>query len=252
MQRLNHGIIVQARVGSKRLPGKVIKDFYEGNSILDIILNKLKKVEVPVVLATSKNPENEPLKSVADRNEVLFFRGSEEDVLQRFIDAGEKFGFGSIARICADNPFLSIDLLLNLFEIQKNDPGNDYYSFTYQSTPVIKTHFGLFAELTTLDTLKKVKEYTNEKFYHEHVTNYIYENPQMFALHLHELNKEVFFSDQIRLTIDTAGDFELAQELYQKIIEKFGKSDHKQVLRYLHTHKEYLNRMKNQIKKNQK
>ena len=85
--------IVQARVGSTRLPNKIILPFFKGKSILELLISKLKNVEgAKVILATSTNKENDLLEQIARQNGVFCFRGSENDVIQRFIDAADEYG----------------------------------------------------------------------------------------------------------------------------------------------------------------
>ena len=82
--------IFQARSGSTRMPNKILLPFYDGKSILDLLIEKLKRVkDTQVIIATSVNPNCDPIEEVAKKHEVLCFRGSENDVLQRFIDAAE-------------------------------------------------------------------------------------------------------------------------------------------------------------------
>ena len=100
------GIILQARTDSTRMPEKVILPFFQEKSILDLLLEKTKKLVAPVVLATTLNPSDDRICRLAEKHEVPVFRGSENDVLDRFIQAARKFGFSKIIRVCADNPFL--------------------------------------------------------------------------------------------------------------------------------------------------
>ena len=101
------GIIIQARMGSTRLPGKILKPFHENHSILDIILDKFHEIKgAKVIVATSTNEENDALEEYLISRGENVFRGSENDVLERFIDAAEKYDVDSIIRICSDNPFL--------------------------------------------------------------------------------------------------------------------------------------------------
>ena len=98
----------------------------------------------------------------------------------------------------------------------------DYLSYElYDHTPVIKSHLGLFAEVTTLKALKKVAQLTNEKKYREHVTNYIYAHPEFFKIKLLPLDQTLIFRNKIRLTIDTLDDFQLCQEIYDEISPNF-------------------------------
>ena len=102
--------IIQARLSSTRLPNKVILPFWNGKTIIDLLIEKLKTFnDCNIILATSDLSANLPLVEVAKRANVDYFQGSENDVLQRFIDAAEIQDAEHIIRICADNPFLDIN-----------------------------------------------------------------------------------------------------------------------------------------------
>ena len=104
---MNIGIIIQARMGSTRLPGKILKQFYGGKTVLETILDSLHKVAgVKVIVATSVNENNDRLALFLKEKGELVYRGSENDVLDRFIKAAEINGVDGIVRICSDNPFM--------------------------------------------------------------------------------------------------------------------------------------------------
>ncbi|HLZ87014.1 MAG TPA: hypothetical protein VKQ52_07240, partial [Puia sp.] len=99
----NIPLIVQARVQSTRYPGKVLKPFAEGRSLLEFQLMRLKEAfpESPLVVATSTAAADEPIVQLAKAMGVFSFRGDEQDVLKRFVNCCQYFGFnGQIIRIC--------------------------------------------------------------------------------------------------------------------------------------------------------
>ena len=117
----NTKIIIQARTGSTRLPRKMILPFYENEGIFSLLLKKLTSAfdKNDIILATSVNENNDVLVEIAEKYGINYFRGSENDVLQRFIDAAKEFNAENIIRVCADNPFLDIfyiELLIEKFE----------------------------------------------------------------------------------------------------------------------------------------
>lgn len=210
------GVIIQARTGSTRLPNKILLDFVNGERIIDILLQNLKKAlpDIPVIVATTTSPNDIIFEEIAQRNGVLCFRGDEQDVLNRFIKAAEHFDIDTIIRVCSDNPLLQAESIQILIEAYKNNPC-DYVSFSFpDNLPVIKSHLGLYPELTTLQTLKKVQVMTSEKIYREHVTNYIYVHPEAFKINLLELPAFLQERKDIRFTVDTQLDFETMQKLY--------------------------------------
>lgn len=209
-------IIIQARLSSTRYPGKVLKPFFKGKSILETQLETVSQFcpDIPLVVATSLNSADDELEAFCVSKNVTCFRGNEDDVLDRFIMCAEKFGAQKIIRICSDNPFLIGASLLDLIAASRKSE-LDYLSFqNSEQIPAIKTHWGLFAEVVNFSALQTASVKTAERLYHEHVTNYIYGHPEMFRVKLLNAPKEVFKRNDLRLTIDTPIDFEVAQTLY--------------------------------------
>ncbi len=214
------GLIIQARTTSTRLPGKVILPFDNQRSILEILIDRLKNHfnKEKIIVATTTNPEDDTIVGLCKKTNTAYYRGDENNVLQRFIEAAEKFDIRNIVRINADNPFLLPGYIQNLID-RFNEV--DYLSYCFDDgTPVIKSHIGLFAEMTRLETLKKVARLTGEPLYREHVTNYIYSHPQKFKINLLPLPGLIKNRKDIRLTVDTKRDFEMAREIYKKTGEK--------------------------------
>lgn len=247
-------IIIQARTGSTRLPQKMILPFYENEGIFSLILKRLtSNIENDkIVLATSDNPNNDVLEEISRHYGVFCYRGSENDVLQRFIDAANATRTDKIIRVCADNPFLDINSLKTLVEKFSNTEC-DYLGFsTSTGWPTIKTHYGFWAEAVTLKALEKASAMTNESLYHEHVTNFIYGNPEKFNVNFIKIPIEIEEHDDIRLTIDTKIDFDIQKEIFENIYKTNESFDLNDVVNYLVENQRYFEIMKNEIRKNQK
>ena len=246
------GIILQARTGSTRMPQKVILPFYQEKSILDLLLEKVKKLGVPVVLATTVNPSDDRICALAAKHEVPVFRGSENDVLDRFIQAARQFGFSKIIRVCADNPFLDFAGMQTLIAEFSNSNA-DYLGFQLAGNkPSILTHFGFWTEAVSLDALEKAQKLTVEKLYHEHVTNFIYGNPALFNVQFIQADPLVFSRTDIRMTLDTPEDFEIQQKIYAAISKEKPNFGIPEIVSWLDQHPEILELMKMEILKNQK
>lgn len=216
---MKYKLIIQARTNSSRLPGKMLKPFFNNQTIPELIIDSLLDCfsNLDIILATTISQRDDQLVKIAMKKGITVFRGDENDVLQRFIDAAEANNAELIIRICADNPFLQVKSIQYLIEKFLEAPV-DYLSFKLQDqTPVIKSHLGLFAELTTLKTLQKAGRLTKDVKYREHVTNYIYTHPEIFNINLLPLDRKLSFRKDIRLTIDTLDDFALCQEIYTEI-----------------------------------
>lgn len=247
------GIIIQARTGSTRLPQKMLLPFYNGFSVLELLLTRLKNniSETNIIVATTINRADDEIFSIATKHNVTCFRGDENDVLNRFINAAKENKISRIIRICADNPFLDILSLKVLIE-KFSMSSCDYMSFsTSDGIPTIKTHYGFWAEAVTLEALEKVSELTNEKLYHEHVTNYIYTHKANFRCQFIEIDREVE-QMRIRLTLDTLSDFEMQKEIYSVLVETNNEFSIKHVIDVLNKHPKFFEIMNEQIQLNSK
>lgn len=249
MKKSNIGIIIQARTGSTRLPSKVVLPFYRNKTILDIIIGKLKsKFEYPIIVATTDLIHDDCIGKIAIENNVSCYRGDEKNVLKRFIDCAENFNVSTIVRVCADNPFLDVEFLSEII-IQHLKSEADYTSYcTKNGIPVIKTHYGLFSEVVELTSLKKAIHATSDYFYFEHVTNYIYNNTDIFRINLLPI-PEYLEKNTLRLTLDSKEDWNILHELYFTCTEINADFDTKLVVDQLKEDVNKLNIMKQQIEK---
>lgn len=246
------GIIIQARTGSTRLPGKMLMEFYDGRTLLEIVLTRIKKFhsDAQIVLATTVNGTDDALCAMAERQGVKCFRGSEENVLGRFIAAAQAFGIEKVVRVCADNPFIDKSFLDALI-LEAGEA--DYCSFFLDgSTPAIRTHFGFFSEYIKLDTLLRVQKMTSDTLYLEHVTNFIYSNPGQFIINKLPVPDFILENRHIRLTIDTKEDFELCKTIYAYFCDKGTDVSAREVVAYIRNRKDYLESMQRQIERNGK
>ncbi len=246
------GFIIQARLGSTRLPGKILLPFYEGKTILDIVINNLRQIKgTSLVVATSESAANDALVEFLDSRNIDVYRGSEDDVLERFIRTAKEYEIDGIVRICSDNPFLDMkDMRYLVEEANRNDV--DYIGFKINDMPSIKTHFGFWGEFVKLSALEKVTSLTDDKLYHEHVTNYIYTHPDDFKINWLMTPLTLNGRSDIRLTVDTVDDFQVAQEIYASIKNQNPSFTISDVVNCLDCHPELLKKMKNQIEKNSK
>lgn len=236
-------IIIQARTGSTRLPNKMTMPFYGGKSVLDILLERLKlakpELEIEdIVVATTNNLKDDAIIEICKAHNIQYFRGSENDVLQRFIDTATKHNAEKIIRICADNVFLDTTSLAVLSSYMKtNGVEFDYISFKKSdNTPSILTHYGFFAEGVTLSALKKVKSLTENSLFHEHVTNYIYNAQDIFKVKLfpiEDMVKGIESHTNLRLTLDTQDDFDIQKTIYSHFIENKLKITPSNIMYYL-------------------
>ena len=244
-------VIVQARTGSTRLPHKMTIPFFENESLLFMLLKRLRADAqgIPVIVATTTEIEDNEIESLCKELNIDCFRGSSEDVLDRFIRCAEAFKVDTIIRVCADNPFFDLKSTLDLSNhLIKNSL--DYVGFEMgDGLPSIKTHIGLWGEAVSLDALKQVGELTQDKFYREHVTNYIYAHPDTFNHELIDAPFQLKSRTDLRFTLDTQADFELHQQIYSHY---YRHGEVSSLVKFVDSQPEYLEVMRSQIELNSK
>ena len=227
------GIIIQARMGSTRLPGKILKKFYGEDTLLETLLN-------------------DDLEVFLKEKGELVYRGSENDVLDRFIKAAEENQVDGIVRICSDNPFMDWHGVAQLIEKAKNSNA-DYIGFRVNDTPSILTHFGFWGEYVTLDALKRVASTTLEGSpAHEHVTYHVYKHPEEYKCEWIQCPESLQGRYDIRLTIDTLEDLVNAQQVYAGLRDKETNFTLQDVIQYLDAHQVIKKSMMSSISKNKK
>lgn len=253
-------IIIQARTGSTRLPQKMVKPFFGDKTVLDILIERLKTIDnqyiSDIIVATSDCPKDDAIEKVGRYHNINVFRGSENDVLQRFIDAAEKNNADKIIRVCADNVFLDTKALTSLAAII-DVSDFDYISYqTKDGTPSILTHFGFLAEGVKLSALKDVAERTNESIFHEHVTNRIHSAPDVYKVKLFPIEDVIPDLERhkdLRLTLDTKEDFEVQQKIYADLNDMKSSFAPEEIMKYLDkVHPEYYQIMRKTINANKK
>lgn len=250
------GIIIQARMGSTRLPGKMGRSFYNGKTLLELILTRLMRLEKKnkLVVATSRHSADDYIAETARNMGISIFRGSEEDVLQRFINAAEQFDIQRIIRICADNPFLQLKYVEQLIDYVPQSTTADYVGFRINGRlPAIRTHLGFFPELVSLKALKQIDTPDLNQIYREHVTNYFYSDGKSnYVVEWIDITYPEEKIADIRLTIDVERDFDVINNLYQHFIENDLPDTDDAILHYLQEHPTIKQKMKESIEENEK
>lgn len=197
------GIIIQARMGSTRLPGKILKNIGKKN-LLEHILFRLKLLnnKTGIVIATTDLEKDDIVSDFCNINNISCFRGSEENVLQRYYLCAKKNNFSHIIRLTGDNPFTDIEELDNLINLHLSTKSD--YSRSFALLPK-----GVGAEIFTMQALEEsyLKGYKDN--HKEHVNEYIEENESLF--NISELTVDIQKKQpQISLTVDTEDDYQKA------------------------------------------
>lgn len=222
--------IIQARMGSTRLSGKALRPL-AGSTLTEHIIKRVQSVKEidRIVLAIPLGSQEKPLQEIAELLGIECLQGPEDDVLKRFIMAGDQVEAEHLVRVCGDNPLVDLNLMRLL--IQKHTTqGADY---TVCSDPI---PLGSGSEVAKLDSLKQIALKTTEPVYLEHVTTYFHDHPDAF--HLEKIPAPAYLKNiKARLTVDTEKDFYLLDQIYQKFyFPSQSPLDLEEVLRYLADH----------------
>lgn len=207
--------IIQARMGSTRLPNKVLMKI-NGHTMLEEVIRRTKTIKGTdeVIVATTENLKDEKIVSLCKKLKIKVFRGSEDDVLDRYYQCARLVKADVIIRITSDCPLLDPKTVaggLELFLKTNADYVSNALKRTYPR--------GLDFEIFTLNALKKAAEVGKESTDREHVTPYIYSNPKIFKIS-HLTNSKNY--SKYRLTVDTQIDLELVREIF-KALDKNSK-----------------------------
>ena len=211
-------VIIQARMGSTRLPGKVLRPI-AGRPMLWHIVQRVRQVGnlTDVVVATSDQPTDRPLRAFCSAEGISFFAGSENDVLDRFYRAARTFDGDPLVRITGDCPFVDPDLVSSLIGLYQTGR-YDYVSVTTGAGALYleggRFPDGLDAECFSFKTLERAWKDATHALDREHVTSYIWRNKDLFRCsHLtaaQDLSK-------LRWTVDNEADFEVVSRVYEAL-----------------------------------
>ena len=206
------GAIVQARMGSTRLFGKVMKQI-NGKTVLEHVIERVRQsalIDV-IIIATTTHAGDDVIESQAIRCGAEVFRGSEEDVLSRYYYSAKNNNLDAVVRITSDCPLIDpkvLDEIINYYQTNEYDivtnAGLDALNRTYPR--------GLDTEVFSFRVLEYAFTNAVEKYQREHVTPYIYEKSNKIFYYK---NKNDY--SNYRWTLDTVEDFELISEVYKHL-----------------------------------
>jgi spore coat polysaccharide biosynthesis protein SpsF len=215
--------IVQARVGSTRLPNKVLSDIV-GKPLLWHIIKRLvsiKKID-EVAIATSTLSENDVLYDFAQENNIYCHRGSENDVISRFYEAARIKGAKHIIRITADcplvDPFIISDLIDYYFDNSYDFCGIACGAGVYNEKNILRYPDGLDAEIFSFAVLENAFKNATELSHREHVTPYIWKNKNLFNIGTLFPVKNDYSS--YRFTIDNEEDLDTIKSIYNQLYSR--------------------------------
>jgi spore coat polysaccharide biosynthesis protein SpsF len=206
--------IIQARMGSERLPGKVLLDI-AGQTMLSRVVRRVRQSRLidEVVVATSTNPRDDAVVAEGERLAVKVVRGSEEDVLARYLDAARETQADIIVRVSADSPFVDpevCDLVVSRF--LDADPPVDYASNKLEASFPL----GLDAEAFSREALERAAGDAVEPYERSHVTVHMYANLDRYVL-LPVRSGSGRNLHSWRWTVDTPEDLSFARGIYGRL-----------------------------------
>ena len=204
---MNYCIFVQARLSSSRSPGKVLADI-EGKPML---LRQLQRIrhgvnDIDIICVTSNDKSDDPIEELCSNNNFNFFRGSLNNVLQRYIDAADEFNVKNIIRIGGDDPLADHNSVTKL--ISEHEDEDFLYTSHRSGWP-----YGTASELIKVSALRKIATLTSEELYKEHIIPFSWHNPDRFNM------KKVFSPDSIcrpeyYFSVDYEEDLQLIRNIF--------------------------------------
>lgn len=201
--------IVQARCGSTRLPEKVFA-LIDGKPLIWHVVMRLKQAKKvdEIIIATTDNARDGVIETWCRENNVLCFRGNEDDVLNRYYEASRHFPSDVVVRITADDPFKEPKVIDEVIDTLLD---GDYDLVTNNFPPSFPE--GLDCEAFYFKVLEEMEKKSEDSFEREHVTQYVYRNPDKYKIGNVACEKQL---SHYRWTIDNIEDFQMVNAIYEK------------------------------------
>ena len=202
--------IIQARMDSQRLPGKVLLDLTDGKKSIEFLIKQLEtsNLEQKIVAIPDDDSDN-ILFDFLNNLKILCYRGSKLDVLDRYYNCAKKFSLKHIMRITGDNPLIDPKIVNNAIK-QYCDSNCDYLTNSIDRT----FPNGTEVEIFSFNALEIAWKNAKKKSEREHVTPYFYNNPEKFNIHYFKQQKN---QSKFRYTIDRKEDYDLVVEILSRI-----------------------------------
>jgi spore coat polysaccharide biosynthesis protein SpsF len=209
-------IVIQARTGSGRLPGKVLFDL-EGKTILERVIERCQAADVgEVVVATTTALGDLSILKICSKIGVPCFCGSENDVLDRFVKCAARYNADHIVRITADCSMIDPIIIRATVDYYHN---HENFPVDYCASRMIPTAYpdGMDVEIFNFHVLRSAARNAKSQYDREHVTTWIKRNEKTIRVNL---PSDRNFGEEIRLSIDTRKDYEYAKEIYRFLYPK--------------------------------
>jgi spore coat polysaccharide biosynthesis protein SpsF len=231
---LNTVAIIQARMTSTRLPGKVLMKVAGRPMLLQEVHRLERSIRISdIVIATTTNVTDDPIVNLARKTGIRCHRGSESDVLGRFVDAVKLVKADVIVRLTADCPLIDPEIMDSVIA-ELVDHSNEC---DYASNVIHRTYpRGLDVEALFCDTLFRLDRLAQSKLNREHVTTYLRSgHPELFLIRSVEDNQN---NADLRWTVDTQKDYELVCKVYESMHLDRTNPSYREILAYVRKHPE--------------
>jgi spore coat polysaccharide biosynthesis protein SpsF len=206
--------VVQARMGSSRFPGKMLAKLGDRELLSWVLARVCVAKELDqVVLATSTSRDDDQLVEVASSFKTLVVRGSQDDVLDRFVQAAKESTADLVVRVCADNPFVAAEEIDRL--VVAHQSGDFDYSCNHQQRLDNRYADGFGAEIISTALLNEISNLTSQASHREHVTSYVWDNSSKFKIQAVDAPSDLAFPE-VKLDIDTPEDLQELNEFVTK------------------------------------
>lgn len=225
--------IAQARLGSTRLPAKVMLSI-NGMTMLEIFVRRLQKSQMldDIIIATTVNPQDDIIVEECKRIGVKYFRGDENNVLSRYYHCAKKNAIDTIVRVTSDCQLMDIDGLDEGIKIH-NDNQADYTSNSIEKT----FPHGFDYQITSFTALEKTYNNAKEPEELEHVMPYIHMRPEIFR-HISIVNNKTPNCSNIRITLDYLEDYITIRNIFKYFNYDIYKPDLKNIFDLYNMHPE--------------
>ena len=216
--------IIQARINSTRLPQKILLPLPIGSENENVLYHVCKRIQTvknidQVVVATTTNPMDDAIVAWAVQNNIDFYRGSEDDVLDRYYQTALQHNADFVVRITSDCPCIDSNIVSEIIRfLHTND-------IDYVSNTINRTYpHGMDTEAFTFSALEKAWQETTEKPHREHVTPYIYKSGFLKCTSFEDPNG-ISDTPSIRITLDTTEDYTVICAVYDLLGVQFSAND---------------------------
>lgn len=231
-------VIIQARMGSTRLPGKVLMPL-AGEPMLSHVVRRAAAAKGVdgVVVATTTKASDDPVVELTQRIGALFFRGSEDDVLARYVGAAREHGAELVVRVTSDCPLYDTALLEEMLAARAALAAAqrvDVYCNIFGQRTYPR---GLDTEIVDARVLAQLADTATDPRAREHVTWGLYQEPARYSLHNH-VQREGRDDSARRWTVDTPADYEMVRRVYDALAPGNPLFGFAETLAWLHAHPE--------------